>query len=793
MERPRPTQRFQTPTCPRPSVLFWLSLLVAVTVAATFACPAAGQEVRPTGSIEGTVVRAEGGGPLAGAEVVVRETGSRSVSDAQGRFSFAELPNGRVTLYVSCASFTSAELPVEVAAGSPVSGLRVALERRARFLDSVVVTPSRYTLYQEAPEVRSSLSREDIEKMPHVGDDVFRAARWLPGVTGEDVSSQMNVRGGEVDEMLVIIDGLEIDEGFHLKEHQSLLSIFDAETIDSLEFSSGGFPVEFGNRMSGVIAMSSTGATSSRTSVGLSNINAGILGEGGFDGGRGQWLLSARRTELGTVMRWVDPDSGFDPDFYDVFGKVSYQLGNDTLLSAHVLWSKDTDHYEDEGNGVIDELLDASSSVRYGWFNLKTAWTSRLYSQTVLSTGRVERDRAGWVDYWYQAGMVDDARSSSTQGLKQDWSLDLGDRHALKWGFDLKRTDADYDYESFAIIRDPLFIGSGEPRITERAAALRFEGNSYGIYLADRFRPVEPLVVEVGLRWDRQTVTDEDQISPRLNFAYTLGTRTTLRAAWGDYSQAQRLDELQVGDGMTTFQPAQHAEHRLLSLDHSLASGLDLRLELYQKKLSDVKVRYENLMNPMEILPELEGDRIRVAPERAEAKGVELVLRRDGGRRISWWLSYAYSRAEDRIDGEWVPRSWDQPNTFNFSVNYTPRERWNFNVSGVYHSGWPTTAVYGEISANPDGSYQVALWPGPRNRERLEDYRRVDVRASRDIQLRRSVCSVFLEVSNLFNRDNLGRPESFDFVERPDGTLVVQADYESFFPVIPSFGIRWTF
>ena len=737
-------------------------------------------------------MRAEGGGPLAGAEVVVREIGNRSVSDAQGRFSFAELPNGRFTLLVSCASFASAELPVEVAAGSAVSGLRVALERRARFLDEVVVTPSRYTLYQETPEVRSSLSREEIEKMPHIGDDVFRAARWLPGVTGEDLSSQMNVRGGEVDETLVIIDGLEIQEGFHLKEQYSLLSIFDAETIDSLEFSSGGFPVEFGNRMSAVINMSSSGATSRAMSIGLSVMNTGILGEGGFDGGRGQWLVSARRTQLGTLLEWVAPDLGLEPSFHDVFGKVSYQLSDDTLLSAHVLTAKDTVRYE-EVDGRVEELLNASSSVRYGWINVKTAWTPRLFSQMVLSTGRVERERAGWVDYWYQAGNVDDSRWSTAQGLKQDWSLDLSDRHALKWGFDLKRMDAQYEYESFAIIRDPLFIGSGEPRITEHAAELRFEGNSYGVYLADRFRVVEPLVVEVGLRWDRQTVTDDDQLSPRLNVLYTLGPRTALRASWGSYGQAQRLDELQVSDGMTALQPAQHAEHRLVSLEHSLAGGLDLRLELYQKKLSDVKVRYENLMNPIEILPELEGDRIRVAPEQGEAKGVEVVLRRDGGRRLSWWLSYAYSKVEDRIDGEWMPRSWDQPNTVNFSVNYTPRERWNFNISGVYHTGWPTTAVYGEFVANPDGSTRFELWPGPRNRERLDDYLRIDVRASRDIQLRRSLCSVFLEVSNLFNRDNLGRPESFYFVERPDGSFVVQADYETFFPVVPSLGIRWTF
>jgi len=329
--------------------------------------------------------------------------------------------------------------------------------------------------------------------------------------------------------------------------------------------------------------------------------------------------------------------------------------------------------------------------------------------------------------------------------------------------------------------------------VTERDIDLALDGSSYGAYVADRFNVVDPLIAEVGVRWDRQTATGEDQVSPRVNLVYLLSGDTTLRAAWGYFHQSQRLDELQVGDGVTELAPAQRAEHRLVALEQQLPRGLGLRLELYHKLYTDVRPRYENLLSPIEILPEIEADRILIAPERAEARGVEVTLRRAGGRRWSWWVSYAYSTAEDELDGEWGPRAWDQPHGANFSVTWRPREHWSFNLSGAYHTGWPTTAVYGELLHYPDGSLGVYPYLGPRNGERIDDYLRLDLRAGREFALRSGVLSIYLEVMNLLNRENLARPESYSFVQRPDGTLDTVTEYEGSLPIIPALGVRWTF
>ena len=770
------------------------AILVAVilTIAATFACPAEAQT--PGGSsISGRVVRTGTGEPLPDAEVSIHETSAAARTDGEGRFVIRGLAPGKYTLGVRLHGYVDETMTVTVEAGEDPAALTVTLSPLARFLSEVVVTPSRYTLYEEAPQVKTSLSREEVARMPHFGEDPFRAVRWLPGTSGEDLSSQVSVRGGEVNETLVQLDGLEIQEGFHLKEVFSLLSIVDGETIEGLEFLSGGFPLAYGNRMSGVIDMTSTNAGPPRTSLGISTTNLGLLSEGGFADGRGRWLVSARRTDLDLVIGWVDPDNGLEPSFYDTFAKVSYLLGDRTSIAAEVLGSTDKTHYTEE-DGTLEELMDASSSNAYAWLNMKTAWSERLLSQTVLSTGRVKQEREGFVDYWYQEGTVDDSRSLDVLGLKQDWSLDFSDRHVLTWGFDVRQQEATYDYTSHSVVRDPFFLAGGQPHVTDRDYHLDPQGNSYGVYVADRFRVAKPLVVEIGARWDRQTYTGhDDQLSPRLTLSWDLSERATLRVAWGQYDQAQHINELQVSDGITTFWPAQRAEHRLVSLEYDLWKDYNVRAELYQKKLTDVRPHYENLFNPIEVFPEIEADRILVAPDRSRAEGVEVMLSKNGGRPFSWGLSYAYARAEDDIDGAWVPRSWDQRHSVNFSVNYSPTDVWNFNLSGAYHTGWPTTGITAEVVYDDAGHAFIVAHLGPRNEERLPYYLRLDFRAGRDFRFRRGVCSLFLEVTNLLDRDNTARPEGFGFQNNPDGSVNVEVEWEGWMPIIPSLGVRWTF
>jgi hypothetical protein len=286
------------------------------------------------------------------------------------------------------------------------------------------------------------------------------------------------------------------------------------------------------------------------------------------------------------------------------------------------------------------------------------------------------------------------------------------------------------------------------------------------------------------VRIDSETLTPGGaQISPRLNVAWSVSPRTAVRAAWGRFAQPQHVYELPIEDGVTEFDDAQRAEHRVVSVDHSFPRGITARMELYDKRFALLRARYENLFDRIILFPELRHDRVRVAPESGRARGAEIVVRTDPARSVSGWFSYARSDVTDRIDGEDVPRSWDQPNTATFSVNYRRGAVWNLNVAGTYHSGWPATPLVARIENN-----RIVAVAGPRNSTRLPSYRRIDLRVSRHVPAGRGMVSFFVELFNVFNQRNVVRVGGYDIREGE-----VTPRYESIIGILPSFGATWQF
>ena len=378
---------------------------------------------------------------------------------------------------------------------------------------------------------------------------------------------------------------------------------------------------------------------------------------------------------------------------------------------------------------------------------------------------------------------VDDRRSFNVFNLGQDWLFELGDRQVVKWGFDLTWSDAEYRYFHSST------FGSG----SEASVVLEPEGTAVGLYASDRVRLAKTVVVEVGLRWDRQTWMGPSQISPRLNLSYQPSPHTTVRAAWGRFHQSQRLNELQVEDGVDHFSRAQLAEHWLAGVEHELSPRLGARLELYSKNLSHLRPRYENLFNPIELFPEATSDRVLIAPGRGRARGLELVLKGSRGERTSWWASYSLAVAEDRIDGAWQPRSWDQRHAVAAGVDVKCGRGWNLNLAAAFHSGWPTTGLTAELESAPNGEPVVRPMVGPRNAERLPSYHRVDVRASKRIPTRVGAFTLTLEVLNLTARKNVCCIEDFAFVVGEDGSVAVEPQRRYWAPIIPSIAVGWSF
>lgn len=648
------------------------------------------------------------------------------------------------------------------------------------------------------PAPMTTLNQADIERLPAVGADPTRSIAWLPGIVSADKSAQLSIRGGGSDEALVILDGLEIEEPFHLKDFLAFSSIVDAGAIGRIDVLTGIFPAEYGDRMSGVIDLTTADpAEAERTAIGLSLINASLLSGGGRGDAGGSWLISARSWFPDAVLDIVDPGGeDISPSYNDLLGKMQVRLAGGSLLSAHVLASRDDlDFQNDRGD---TEVL-AGDDHRYVWINWKTPWTARLYAQTVLSSSGVVRSRRGnTLDDAGSSAQVGDARSFGSVGAKQDWIFAAGERASLKWGFDARRLEAEYVYRSHVEQIDPL-AGSGASGGTAAAAVidrdltLEPSGAEFGAYVAGQFRVVPQLTVDLGVRRDRQTLTGETETSPRLNLAWAPGEGSVLRAGWGRFHQPQGINELQIEDGVVDFLPAQRAEHWELDLDHRFPGGMNLGVSAYVKGMTRLRPRYENLFNPVQLFPEAEPDRVRIAPERALARGVEIGLGQDRGRSLSWRASYALASTQDRIDGAWVPRSVDQRHTLNLSLSYRRGERWQVSLAGVYHTGWPTTEVRAEQAQNPDGSLAIQPILGPRNALRYPPYHRVDLRVARRYELGGGTLALHLDVTNLFGHDNVCCVTDLQYLVQPDGSVRVERTEGHWLRQLPVVGLTWDF
>jgi outer membrane receptor protein involved in Fe transport len=654
-------------------------------------------------------------------------------------------------------------------------------------VEEVVVQTSRYRLATDEIAQRTFLTQEQVKNMPRLADETLRAVQRLPGTTTNGFSSIGSVRGGEPNETAIVLDGLRLYEPFHLKNFLSPVSLLDSRIIDSIEFYSGGFPVDYGDRMSAIID-----ATTVRPleplyfELGLNLFHASGLAAAQFAGGRGHALLSGRRSNVGDLADLSENDFG-KPQYSDGFGRVDYDFTDSTRGSFEALVSSDfIDARQDSGQ----QNAHAKYRNIYAWATLDHDWQSGASSRLIASYTDLENRRQGTVDDpGVRTARVRDERLFHIIGLRLENSLESGTLQH-RFGAEVRRLWGDYDYSS-EVHAEPGFPFPGSPGFdSSRATAPSPEGYESSGYWDVHTRLGERWDVQGGVRIDTQTYDgsdDGEQWSPRVSVLYTLSPRTHLRASLGRFVQFQGINELQVEDGVDTFYGAQHAHHAIVGFDHSFDGGLDVRVEAFRKEYRHINPRFENIFDPLVLLPEAEFDRVRIAPQSGLATGVELMLQLRPRGSWSGWLSYSWSQVDDRVDGEDVPRSWDQRHAVNLGIVWA-KGPWSATLTDSFHTGWPTTVL--QVADSPSGEPQIVL--ARRNRSRLGAYDSLDFRLTRTFALPRGALDVFVELNNALDRENACCVH-YDVEEGADGSLIYTRDLDTWLPLIPSLGVLWRY
>jgi len=288
-----------------------------------------------TGVLQGRVRDAASGAPVAAATVRVDGTRLGTLADDAGRYRLAGIPAGTVTVVVQRVGYESERRPVTLRPGATVT-LDVALRAATTALATVKVAadPRDREEFRRAPGPGIlTVTRDAFTRVPVIGEpDVLRVVQLLPGVVApNDFTAGYNVRGGESDQNLILLDGYPLYNPFHLG---GLFGTFIDETVGGFELLPGVFPARYGTRLSSVLDV--TPRVEERAGVhgtAAVSVLASSLSLAGTVRGRTSWSVAARRTYADKFVALLS-DNQLPYWFTDVQAHLRHQLRGGGTLSA---------------------------------------------------------------------------------------------------------------------------------------------------------------------------------------------------------------------------------------------------------------------------------------------------------------------------------------------------------------------------------------------------------------------------------------------------------------------------
>jgi hypothetical protein len=735
--------------------------------------------------------------PAAGAAVSLAGSTLAATTGDDGRFIIERAPTGATTIRVRLVGYRTAEQPVRVTAGDTV---RVEL---LLLPDAQLLSPVRTTartadaeLFLSRPGIATvTMSAAAIAGVPRIGEpDVIRTVQLLPGVMARnDFNTGLDVRGGEADQNLILLDGHPIYNPFHLG---GLFSTFMDATVGGIELMTGAFPARYGGRLSSVLDVRSAEDVREGVhgSADVSVLAASGRLAGALGGGKGTWSVAARRT-YADAMQSIFTDNVFPYHFSDLHGHVSYALpgnvrlaltaytGRDVLDANLAEFSSDSlptrasegQWAFDWGNQVLGATLskDLGSEAHIPLFGWRLG-DSTTIEQRVSTSGFSTRLDLG-AGAFAQRSEIRDFRIAGSL-------LARGTAHDRSIGYDL------------ATHRIRYTSGSAQTGATDFDLVQR--PTSGALWVDDLWRLSPRWIVEGGLRAEALTGRQWASISPRMAMKYFATPELALTLAAGRMTQWQQslagdgpLRYFDIWIASDSFIPVEVAWHWVAGVERRLRDAGTVHIEGYVK-------RYDRVLeaNRSED-PQRRGDEF--LPAKGLSYGVDLLARWQPPTGVGGWISYSYgvsSRWRDSL--HWAP-GHDRRHDLNV-VGMWRVAKYRFGARFGYATGTPYTPIVGGLTrrvydpsldrwGTGEPSINIESLGGAYNSERFPPSHRLDLDVSRDYQYRGATIAPYLSVVNAYNAKNVFVYLYKYSTDQPTRRAISQ------FPVLPSLGVRIAF
>ncbi len=749
---------------------------------AAFSDAAQAQEPKKAGVVAGRVFDLGTSEPLAGANVVVVGTVLGASTNAEGEFRITGVPVGVCALKVSAVGyepFTRTDVVVSIARPSEVT---VRLREAAIVVDSVQVTGNYFQKLPETPLSTFVQSSEEIRRLPGGLEDVVRAISILPGIAQVQAGrNDLIIRGGAPSENLFLIDNIEVANINHFGTQGATggpLSYVNLDYVEGTSFSSGGFGVQYGDKLSSVLGITLRDGRSDRiggkATISASQFGLGLEGPVDRDG---TFVFSARRSYLDLIFRAAG--LSFVPEYWDFLARGAYRLGRNDRLSVLGIAALDDVKFT---NGDRQQRFDNS---RILGDNQQQAVVGAAW-QHLLGEGILTLSLAhSYNDYRYgqaDSNLVTVFRNTSFQqetSLRADLVFHPAKTTEMTIGGVAKRA---------------LFAGG----ITLRPFVTQF-GDSLGVDESAGTAAFKgALYAQVSQMWGRVTLTlggradyfdliaRKFALSPRISATLPLADDINLNASVGRYCQAPSYVWLVMNPAnrdLTFIRANQY----IVGVDAVLRPDTRVTLEGYVKDYADYPA---SLLRPYLVLANA-GAGYGGSDDGYASFGLDPLASRGGGlargveflvqKKLSeipcyGTLSVSYSRSEFRaLDGVTRSSSWDQRWIINVGGGYLMNEKWEFSAKFRFASGRPYTPF------NADGTQDPALY----NSVRVQPNHSLDVRIDRRWSFEGWALVTYIDVQNVYNRKPVDVPRY-----NPETRT---AEQDASLGILPSIGVSAEF
>ncbi len=710
------------------SVLFLLLLLTSINSA------------QNSGTLRGFVTDSTSGEALAFCNVYIPDLSRGASTDNKGYFILTDIPSKvNFELRVSYMGYETKTEKVFITANK-ITHIEIRLNPSTVQIEQVEKIGERIAEKNDTDISIERITIKELETLPKgVEVDIFRSLQYLPGVrsTG-DVSARYYVRGGASNQNLVLLNGITIYNPFHAL---GMFSVIDPEIINSFEFYKGGFPAEYGDRLSSVLNLvSKSGNKYNYSATGSASLLTGkLLVEGPIPSG--SFIISGRKSLSTEILKKFIDNKTAPFDFYDLSFKANFQtaeFGEGATLTLHGFLSNDDLL---NNNPLKEDFNWKNNIIGLKWFQV---YNGPFFSEMDIAISTFE----GQV-------IPNFSNARPRYNKVEDVSLDL---------------DFTYILDSKDEVKVGLFsngLSTNLDQVNSKGVETDISdvGTKMGVYVKYKFIRYEDFGLDAGTRLNVTGVTTNGNFTfePRVSMTYQLLPFVTLKGAWGIFNQeiTTLTNENEV---ISLFEPwiinpeyidLSTATHYTAGIDIDFVDGLALRVEGYYNLMKNIATVNDEKNYPED--PDL-------VPARGESYGYETMVKfnRDPVNIIaSYSLAYAYKEANGWL---YYPK-YDSRHTLSLSFEYNLGAGWRASAAWFYSTGLPFTPLIGYYDKLGIGnyyedwsiynSYSPYAILGDKNVSRLPDYHRLDINFSKKFELGFMKLSIDLSIVNLYNRENL--------------------------------------